>query len=89
MAEGGAAVVCWIQTVPEAEARGALKRQYQAAVKRAGRVFHVVSAMSLNPETLRASLGFYREAMFGDGPLSRLERELLATVVSATNGCFY
>ncbi len=79
----------WIRTVPDAEAQGSLKKQYDAALKRAGRVFHVVRAMSLNPETMRASLGFYREAMFSEGTLTRTERELLATVVSATNRCFY
>lgn len=79
----------WIRTVPDQEAAGGLKKQYQAARKRAGRVFHVIRAMSLNPESLRASISFYREVMFGASPLSRTERELLATVVSRVNDCFY
>jgi len=79
----------WIRTVSDAEAQGALKKHYRAALKRAGRVFHVIRAMSLNPESLRASISFYRETMFGDSPLSRAERELVATVVSRANDCFY
>lgn len=79
----------WIRTVADADAVGALKKHFDAAVQRAGRVYHVVRAMSLNPETLRASMGFYREAMFGASPLSRAEREMLAVVVSRANDCFY
>lgn len=79
----------WIRTVSDAEATGTLKKHFDAARQRAGRVYNVVRVMSLNPETLRATMGFYREAMFGDSPLTRAERELLATVVSRTNHCFY
>lgn len=79
----------WIRTVSDAEATGTLKKHFDAAIKRAGRVYHVVRAMSLNPETLRSSMGFYRESMFGDSPLSRAEREMLAVVVSRANDCFY
>ncbi len=45
--------------------------------------------MSLNPEVLRASIEMYKAIMFGPSPLSRQERELLATVVSAENECYY
>lgn len=31
----------------------------------------------------------YRTIMFGPSPLTRLERELVATVVSEANGCHY
>ncbi len=78
-----------IRTVAPEQAAGTLKTMYDAALKRAGKVFHVVRAMSLNPDTLRGSMGFYRDAMFGDSPLSRADRELLATVVSRANHCHY
>jgi uncharacterized peroxidase-related enzyme len=71
------------------EATGALKDEYEAAVKRAGKVFNIVKAMSLRPGALRASMGLYRELMFGSSGLSRIERELLAVVVSQTNDCHY
>jgi alkylhydroperoxidase family enzyme len=45
--------------------------------------------MSLSPETLHSSMKLYKAIMFGPSGLSRLERELLATVVSAANECFY
>jgi uncharacterized peroxidase-related enzyme len=71
------------------EATGELRREYNAAVERAGKVFNIVRAMSLNPAVLRASLDLYRAIMFGPSELSRTERELLAVVVSCANDCHY
>lgn len=71
------------------EASGLLKQQYKAALKRAGRIWHIVSIMSQNPPVMRASMGLYRVLMFEESPLSRSQRELLAVVVSAANHCVY
>ncbi len=71
------------------EATGVLAEEYDAALGRAGKVFNIVKAMSLRPAVLRESMRLYREVMFGESPLSRQERELLATVVSRANECFY
>jgi uncharacterized peroxidase-related enzyme len=78
-----------LRLIEEGEATGALRAEYDAAMGRAGKVFNIVKAMSLNPETLRASMDLYRAIMFGDSELSRAERELLAVVVSRTNDCYY
>jgi uncharacterized peroxidase-related enzyme len=75
--------------VDEDEASGLLKEEYEAAVSRAGKVFNIVKAMSLQPAVLRRSMQLYRETMFGRSGLSRLERELLAVVVSRANDCHY
>jgi alkylhydroperoxidase family enzyme len=79
----------WIEQVPHHEATGLLKRELDAAVRRAGRVWHIVHVMSLNPEAMRDSIRFYRTIMFGDSPLTRVQRELLATVTSAELDCHY
>lgn len=71
------------------EATGALEREYDAAIARAGKVFNVVKAMSLNPRVLKASMGLYGAIMHGPSELSRAERELLAVVVSRANDCHY
>ena len=71
------------------EATGALKREYDAALVRAGKVFNILKAMSLRPGVLRRSIDLYREIMFGPSELSRIERELLAVVVSRANDCHY
>ena len=79
----------WIRTVPPGEAQGALRLSYDAAVKRAGRVFQIVRAMSLAPRVLDASMGMYLEIMHAPGKLSRRQRELLAVVTSTVNKCHY
>lgn len=86
---GGGAHVAWIRVIPYNEATGLLKRQYDAAIRRAGRIWNIVSIMSQNPEALRASMQLYVTLMHGPSPLSRGRREMLATVVSATNHCVY
>ena len=78
-----------LRLIEEGEATGALKDEYDAAIARVGKVFNIVKAMSLNPETLRASMELYRAVMFGRSELSRAERELLAVVVSRANDCHY
>jgi uncharacterized peroxidase-related enzyme len=81
--------VAHLRLIGEDGATGLLAEEYEAARARAGKVFNIVKAMSLSPRTLRASMGLYREIMFGRSELSRAERELLATVVSRANDCHY
>jgi len=79
----------WIHQIPLPEATGLLRQLYDDAIRRAGRVWNIVHVMSLNPPVLRDSIGFYMAVMFGPSPLSRVQRELLATVVSSEAGCRY
>jgi uncharacterized peroxidase-related enzyme len=79
----------WIKTIQPDEAMGELKVEYDKAIKRAGKVFNILKVQSLNPESLRASMQLYLATMYGPSGLSRAEREMLATVVSWANDCFY
>jgi uncharacterized peroxidase-related enzyme len=79
----------WIRTVSPDAARGKLAQIYAAAIARAGKVFAIVRAMSLAPDTLQASMALYRQVMFGPSELSRAQREMLAVVVSRANSCHY
>jgi uncharacterized peroxidase-related enzyme len=81
--------MAWIKVIEPQEATGELKQEYDAAVKRAGKVFNILKVQSLNPAALQASMQMYRTTMFGPSGLSRAEREMLATVVSWANHCFY
>lgn len=81
--------MAWIQIVPFTEAKGFLKKEYDAALKRAGRIWNIVSIMSQNPRALKTSMDFYGTLMYGKSPLNRSQREMLATVVSAANHCLY
>ncbi len=79
----------WIEQIAVDKATGLLKRQFDAALARAGRVWHIVHIMSLNPLVLDSSMRFYGALLKGPSPLSCAQRELLATVVSAELDCFY
>jgi len=52
-------------------------------------VWNIVKIMGLRPHQLEASMAMYRAIMFGESGLTRAERELLATVTSSENACFY
>lgn len=79
----------WIEQVPIEGATGILREELDAAMERAGRVWHIVHIMSVNPEALRDSLRFYVTIMMGESPLTRVQREMLGTVVSAELECHY
>lgn len=79
----------YIRQISDEEATGATKREFDAAYKRAGRVWNIVRIMSLNGEVMRASMRIYSAIMFGESPLTRAQREMLATVVAAEMDCLY
>ena len=82
--------MAWIETVPPHEATGLLRRLYDDAVRRAGKVFQVVRLQSRRPRVLRNSTMLYTELMFSkSSALSRAQREMIATAVSRANGCHY
>ncbi len=81
--------MAWIRTVAEDEATGSTKRQYDAAVQRAGRVYNVVKISSLKPEIMRTFIQFYSQIMHGPSGLSRAQREMIAVTVSLLNQCRY
>lgn len=76
------------EVLPE-EAGGTTAREYDKAMRRAGRVWHIVSIMSQNGETMRDSMRLYGSVMFGESPLSRSQREMIAVVTSQINECGY
>ena len=79
----------YIRQLSNEEATGTAKRELDAAIKRAGRVWNIVRIMTLNGEAMQASMRFYGALMFGEGPLTRAQREMLAVVVSRVNLCHY
>jgi len=81
--------MAWIQTITPAEAEGRLAEQYEAAIKRAGRVYKIVESMSLAPAVLDASMKLFGAITHAPGGLTRSNRELVAVVVSVANECHY
>jgi uncharacterized peroxidase-related enzyme len=54
-----------------------------------GMVPNVLRAYAFAPEKLRAFTAMYNDLMLADSGLTRLEREMIAVVVSAANRCWY
>lgn len=54
-----------------------------------GMVPNVLQAHTFSIEKLNAFTGLYNELMLADSGLSKLEREMIAVVVSSINRCFY
>lgn len=50
---------------------------------------HIIRIHGVHPRTLRQHYDLYVELMHEPSPLSRVEREMVAVVVSALNGCHY
>jgi alkylhydroperoxidase family enzyme len=78
-----------VHVVTVDEATGLVRREYDKAVGRAGRIWNIVSIQSQLPEVMRDSMRLYQSVMFGESPLSRSQRELLASVTSQINDCYY
>ncbi|RMF62267.1 MAG: peroxidase [Bacteroidetes bacterium] len=81
--------MAWIDMIDEAEASGELKAIYDEIIGSRGKLSNIMRIHSLNPPTMRAHMELYLKIMFGRSGLRRADRELLATVVSAANGCAY
>ena len=78
-----------IEIIPEDDIGNELKPIYEAAKQRAGGVAHIIQLQSRDPKVAAASLGFYIQLMKSPNGLSNARKELLATVVSHVNDCFY
>jgi uncharacterized peroxidase-related enzyme len=81
--------MAWIKVIPPAEVTGELAEQYARIRDASGSVANILAVHSLNPAALRAHYDLYKTLMFGRSELSRAQREMIAVVVSATNGCHY
>ncbi len=78
-----------VHVTPADKAAGVTKREYDAATRRAGRIWNIVSIQSQLPEVMRDSMRLYSTIMFGDSPLTRSQREMIAVVTSEVNECHY
>jgi len=76
--------------VPErAEVSEATGRYWDKCVEKLGLVPNVLRAYSFDDRKLAGFTTLYNELMLGESGLSKLEREMVAVVVSAANRCFY
>ena len=66
-----------------------LQQVFVKCVDKLGYVPNVLAAYSLRPQRLRNFMSIYNEIMSSSSGLSKLEREMVAVVVSSANRCYY
>lgn len=66
-----------------------LQAIWAKCVEKLGFVPNVFSAHALRPQRLRNFMATYNEIMLSPSGLSKLEREMVAVVVSSANRCYY
>ena len=50
---------------------------------------NIIQIHGVHSRTMRQHYELYRELMYSPGPLSRVQREMIAVVVSSENHCHY
>lgn len=75
--------------IPSASAVALADIRDRIADSHSGRVDHVMAIHSLNPRSLVAHDALYQSAMRGTATLRKIDREMIAFVVSSINGCHY
>ena len=66
-----------------------LQKYWAKCREKLGMVPNVIAAVSANPKKARTFIAMYNELMLGDSGLSKVEREMIAVVVSSANRCYY
>ncbi|MFT4999425.1 MAG: putative peroxidase-related enzyme [Paracoccaceae bacterium] len=65
------------------------QRYFDICVEKLGFVPNVLSAYAFNIDKLNGFTTLYNDLMLGPSGLDKLEREMIAVVVSSINRCFY
>ncbi|MCA9950385.1 MAG: carboxymuconolactone decarboxylase family protein [Anaerolineales bacterium] len=81
--------MAWITVISEDEATGRLKELYNKYAEPSGEVDNILKIHSLNVKSLQTHYDLYAHLMRGRSDLSRVQREMIAVVVSAVNQCHY
>ena len=67
----------------------ATQKYFDVCQEKLGMVPNVLKAHAFDIDKLNAFTALYNDLMLADSGLTKLEREMIAVVVSATNRCFY
>ncbi len=79
----------FIKVIQEKEAKGKLKEVYENLIKTRGKIAEVHKIQSLNPASIINHMDLYMTIMFGKSLLKRVQREMMAVIVSKANNCNY
>lgn len=64
-------------------------RYFEICQEKLGMVPNVLKAYAITVDKLNAFTALYNDLMLGESGLTKLEREMIAVVVSSINKCFY
>ncbi len=81
--------MAFIRYIEKKEADSRLKKCYDDYGEPDGRLDNIIKIHSLNPPSMKGHYDFYKVLMYGKSDLSRVQREMIAVVVSTLNKCFY
>ena len=65
------------------------RKYFAKCEEKLGMVPNVLRAYTFHPAKFRTFTAMYNELMLGESGLSKLEREMIAVVVSSCNRCYY
>lgn len=65
------------------------KAYFDLCEQKLGLIPNVLTAYAFNEEKLRTFTEMYNDLMLGDSKLTKLQREMIAVVVSSVNQCYY
>jgi uncharacterized peroxidase-related enzyme len=66
-----------------------MRKYFSVCEQAIGFLPNVLAVYSFDDAKLRAFIDMYNDLMLGDSRLTKLEREMIAVVVSAANRCYY
>lgn len=78
-----------INVIQHSEVSGVLQTIYTTVTQKRGRLSEVLKIQSLHPQSMQSHLNFYIDIISSKTCLSGAEKEMIAVVVSAANGCLY
>ena len=81
--------MAYIPYIERDDASPELRRLYERYREPGGAVDNILKIQGLNPPSMETHYELYRTLMHGPSGLSRVQREMIAVVVSSINECHY
>ncbi len=78
-----------LKTPEETSLDSDLGKYFDVCRDKLGLVPNVLRSYAIRPDKLRAFITLYNDLMLGESGLTKLEREMVAVVVSSANRCYY
>ena len=88
-AQPGHLTALGLKPAPRGRLSPDLQKYFALCDEKIGFLPNVLAAYSFDQTKLRAFVNFYNDLMLGESGLTKLEREMIAVVVSSANRCYY